>query len=74
MFSTRLYLQELKELGKPKKPMSSYFLFAQTKKDMFKGKDIKEYQAVIKTEWLKLPESEKINYEKQARSLMEKYK
>ncbi|CAH2043408.1 unnamed protein product, partial [Iphiclides podalirius] len=65
---------ELKELGKPKKPMSSYFLFTQTKKDLFKGNEMKEYQEKIKADWLTLPDSERIKFEKQAQTLMEKYK
>ncbi|XP_068617812.1 transcription factor A, mitochondrial-like isoform X2 [Battus philenor] len=66
---------ELKEMGKPKKPMSSYFLFSQTKKELFQGhQNMKENQERIKTAWLKLPESERVKYEKQAQALMEKYK
>ncbi|XP_013140953.1 PREDICTED: transcription factor A, mitochondrial [Papilio polytes] len=65
---------ELKEMGKPKKPMSSYFLFIQTKKDLLQGNSMKEYQEQIKKDWLKLPESERVKYEKQAQLLMDKYK
>ncbi|XP_023937222.1 transcription factor A, mitochondrial [Bicyclus anynana] len=65
---------EYKELGRPKKPMSSYLLFTQTRKESFKGKQLKEYQETIKNEWLKLTESERVKYEKQAQDLMNKYK
>ncbi|KPJ15619.1 Transcription factor A, mitochondrial [Papilio machaon] len=65
---------ELKEMGKPKKPMSSYFLFTQTKKDLLQGNNMKEYQEQMKKDWLKLPESERVKYEKQAQLLMDKYK
>ncbi|XP_045774945.1 transcription factor A, mitochondrial [Maniola jurtina] len=65
---------EYKELGRPKRPMSSYFLFAQSRNDSFKGKSIKEYQEIVKRDWLKLPESERVKYEKQAQDLMIKYK
>ncbi|XP_039756622.1 transcription factor A, mitochondrial [Pararge aegeria] len=65
---------EYKELGRPKKPMSSYLLFTQSRKDTFKGKQLKEYQETVKTEWLKLTETERVKYEKQAQELMNKYK
>ncbi|KAM3965791.1 mitochondrial transcription factor A [Aphomia sociella] len=65
---------EYKELGRPKKPMSSYFLFVQTRKEAFQGKNMKEYQEKMKAEWLKLTESERFKYEKQAQELMNKYK
>ncbi|KAI5637544.1 HMG (high mobility group) box domain-containing protein [Phthorimaea operculella] len=65
---------EYKELGKPKKPMSSYFLYIQSRKDIFQGKSLKEYQEKIKQDWLKLSESEKAKFEKQAQELMKKYK
>ncbi|PZC76429.1 hypothetical protein B5X24_HaOG204668 [Helicoverpa armigera] len=65
---------EYKELGRPKKPMSSYFLFTQTRKEVFKGKDLKQYQELVKQEWLKLSANEKAKYEKQAADLMTKYK
>lgn len=68
-------MQEYKELGRPKKPMSSYFLYAQSRKDTFDGKqNMMEYQKKVKTEWLKLPENEKAKFEKQAQELMNKYK
>ncbi|XP_072945070.1 uncharacterized protein TFAM [Epargyreus clarus] len=65
---------ELKEMGKPKKPMSSYFLYAQSKKDLMQSGNMKEFQQKVKTDWLKLPESEKTKYEKEAQDLMNKYK
>ncbi|CAH0755684.1 unnamed protein product [Diatraea saccharalis] len=65
---------EYKEMGRPKKPMSSYFLFSQTKKESFQSKNLKEFQENVKSEWVKLPESERIKYEKQAQNLMDKYK
>ncbi|KAJ2945518.1 hypothetical protein O0L34_g334 [Tuta absoluta] len=65
---------EYKELGKPKKPMSSYFLYIQSRKDIFQGKSLKEYQEKIKQDWLKLSEAEKLKFEKQAQELMKKYK
>ncbi|XP_026321474.1 transcription factor A, mitochondrial [Hyposmocoma kahamanoa] len=65
---------EYKELGRPKKPMSSYFLFMQMKKDALKGNNIKEFQEKVKQEWLKLTENERTKYEKQAQELMNKYK
>lgn len=54
--------------------MSSYFLFCQSRKDQFHGKQLKEFQEQVKAEWLKLPQNEKIKYEKQAQDLMAKYK
>lgn len=54
--------------------MSSYLLFIQARKDIFKGKQMKEYQEKIKLEWQKLPESEKAKLEKQAMDLMQKYR
>lgn len=65
---------EYKELGRPKKPMSSYFLFTQSRSEVFKGKALKEFQEEIKKEWIKLPASEKVKFEKQASDLMAKYK
>ncbi|XP_061379202.1 transcription factor A, mitochondrial [Danaus plexippus] len=65
---------EYKELGRPKKPMSSYFLFCQTKKDLFKGQKIQEFQTTLKAEWVKLSDSERVKYEKQAQELMNKYR
>ncbi|CAH0589155.1 unnamed protein product [Chrysodeixis includens] len=66
--------KEFKELGRPKKPMSSYFLFTQSRKEVFKGKALKEFQDQIKKEWVKLPATEKAKFEKQASELMVKYK
>lgn len=66
--------QEYKELGRPKKPMSSYFLFAQTKKDMFQSKQLKDFQNRVTAEWNKLPENEKAKFDKQAAELMNKYR
>ncbi|XP_028162102.1 transcription factor A, mitochondrial [Ostrinia furnacalis] len=65
---------EYKELGRPKKPMSSYFLFVQSKKDQFTGKHMKEFQEKVKEDWLKLPGTERVKFEKQALDLMNKYK
>ncbi|CAH2092759.1 unnamed protein product [Euphydryas editha] len=65
---------EYKEMGRPKKPMSSYFLYAQSRNDTFKSNELKEYQERVKRDWLKLPESERVKYEKQAQELMNKYK
>ncbi|XP_047992144.1 transcription factor A, mitochondrial [Leguminivora glycinivorella] len=65
---------EYKELGKPKKPMSSYFLYIQSRKDSFKGQKMKEYQEKVKVDWQKLPENEKAKFEKQALELMNKYR
>ncbi|XP_050347989.1 transcription factor A, mitochondrial [Nymphalis io] len=65
---------EYKEMGRPKKPMSSYFLFAQSRSDTLKGNDIKEYQKKLRMDWLNLPESERVGFEKQAQNLMNKYK
>ncbi|XP_053610715.1 transcription factor A, mitochondrial [Plodia interpunctella] len=65
---------EYAELGRPKKPMSSYFLYIQTRKDIFQGKHIKEYQKKMREDWLRLPESERVKFEKQAQQLMEKYR
>uniref|UniRef100_A0A2A4JEZ8 HMG box domain-containing protein n=1 Tax=Heliothis virescens TaxID=7102 RepID=A0A2A4JEZ8_HELVI len=65
---------EYKELGRPKKPMSSYFLFIQSRREVFKGKDLKQYQEQVKQEWVKLSESEKAKFDKQAADLMAKYK
>ncbi|XP_035443618.2 transcription factor A, mitochondrial [Spodoptera frugiperda] len=65
---------EYKELGRPKKPMSSYFLYIQSRKDSFKGKDIKQYQEQVKKDWLKLSDADKAKFDKQASELMAKYK
>ncbi|XP_045451698.1 transcription factor A, mitochondrial [Melitaea cinxia] len=65
---------EYKEMGRPKKPMSSYFLYAQSRNETFKSNNLKEYQERVKKDWLKLPESERTRYEKQAQELMNKYK
>ncbi|KAJ8714946.1 hypothetical protein PYW08_004927 [Mythimna loreyi] len=65
---------EYKELGRPKKPMSSYFLFIQSRKEGFKGKDLKQYQEQVKKEWVKLTETEKAKFDKQAAELMAKYR
>lgn len=65
--------QEYKELGKPRRPMSSYFLFIKSRKDSFQGKNIKEFQELIKAEWLKLPATEKAKLDKQAQDLMKQY-
>lgn len=54
--------------------MSSYLLYIQSRKDVFKGGQLKEYQEKIKADWLRLPASEKVKYEKQAQELMNKYK
>ncbi|CAB3253182.1 unnamed protein product [Arctia plantaginis] len=65
---------EYKELGRPKKPMSSYFLYIQSRKDNFNAKDIKAYQIQAKSDWMKLTSTEKAKFEKQAQELMIKYK
>ncbi|XP_075980250.1 mitochondrial transcription factor A [Anticarsia gemmatalis] len=65
---------EFKELGRPKKPMSSYFLYIQSRKDSIKGVDLKEYQMQAKADWVKLSGNEKAKFEKQAQDLMSKYK
>lgn len=65
---------ELKELGRPKKPMSSYFLYAQSRNESIKGKSLKEYQQQVKAGWMKLSNTEKAKFEKQAEDLMDKYK
>lgn len=65
---------EYKEMGRPKKPMSSYFLYAQSRNETITSNNLKEYQERVKKDWLKLPESERTRYEKQARELMNKYK
>lgn len=61
-------------MGRPKKPMSSYFLYAQSRNETFTSNNLKEYQERVKKDWLKLPESERTRYEKQAQELMKKYK
>lgn len=65
---------EYKELGRPKKPMSSYFIYMQSRKDNIQGKTLKEYQETVKKDWINLPDSEKAKLEKQAQTLMDKYK
>ncbi|KAL4710916.1 hypothetical protein ACJJTC_002546 [Scirpophaga incertulas] len=65
---------EFKELGKPRKPMSSYFLFCQSLRDSFDAKQLKEFQEKAKSEWTKLPPSERVKYDKKAQDLMNKYK
>lgn len=54
--------------------MSSYFLYIQSRKDSFKGKDIKQYQEQVKKDWLKLSDADKAKFDKQASELMAKYK
>lgn len=54
--------------------MSSYFLYIQSRKDSFHGKQLKQYQEQVKSDWLKLPESERVKFEKEAEQLMNKYK
>lgn len=66
--------QEYKELGKPKKPMSSYFLFIKSRGKTFEGKHLKDFQVENKNEWDKLPQNEKAKLEKQAQDLMKQYK
>ncbi|XP_041982010.1 transcription factor A, mitochondrial [Aricia agestis] len=65
---------EFKEMGRPKKPMSSYFLFMQSRKDSFQGNNVKEYQEKVRTDWQKLSDNERQKFEKQAQDLMNKYK
>lgn len=64
---------ELKELGRPKKPMSSYFLYVQSRSDSIKGVNIKEYQLKAKADWVKLTSAERTKFDKQAQELMAKY-
>lgn len=64
----------MKELGKPKRPMSSFFLYCQTKKDLLPGKSLKEFQKVVREQWVNLSDDEKTKYEKQAQDLMVKYR
>lgn len=54
--------------------MSSYLLYAQTRKDTLVGQQMKDYQEKIKADWLKLSENERVKFEKQAQELMNKYK
>lgn len=63
-----------KELGRPKKPMTSYFLYVKSRNDTFKPGELKEYHDKVKIDWQKLPKSEKEKFEKQADELMRKYK
>ncbi|XP_030029345.1 transcription factor A, mitochondrial [Manduca sexta] len=65
---------EYKELGKPKKPMSSYLLYIKSRKDSIQGKTLKEYQEQVKADWFRLSESDKVKFEKEAQALMMKYK
>lgn len=65
---------EYKEMGRPKKPMSSYFLFMQSRKETFQVKNLKELQEKLKKEWSSLPAAEKVKFEKQAQDLLAKYK
>ncbi|CAK1555873.1 unnamed protein product [Leptosia nina] len=65
---------DYKDLGRPKKPMSSYILYMTSRKDVNKKKDLKSYQETVKADWLSLPENERKKLEKQAQDLMEKYK
>ncbi|XP_050665842.1 transcription factor A, mitochondrial [Leptidea sinapis] len=65
---------EYKELGRPKKPMSSYIMYMTSRKDTSDAKDFKTYQEKVKADWLKLPESERVKFEKQALEQMIKYK
>lgn len=68
------FFQEHKELGKPKRPMSSYFLFINSRRDNFRGKNLKEFQEQVKKEYEIFPQSEKAKLEKQAQDLMAMYK
>ncbi|XP_047521811.1 transcription factor A, mitochondrial [Pieris napi] len=65
---------EYKELGRPKKSMSSYILYMMSRKDTSQANDFKSYQEKVKADWLQLPESERKKYEKQAQEQMNKYK
>lgn len=53
--------------------MSSYLIYIKSKKDSFQGKNLKEFQEIIKAEWQKLSANEKAKLEKQAQDLMKQY-
>ncbi|KAJ0174746.1 hypothetical protein K1T71_009854 [Dendrolimus kikuchii] len=65
---------EYKELGRPKKPMSSYFIYVKSRNDNIKSGELKEYHNKVKVDWIKLPKTEKAKFEKEADDLMIKYK
>ncbi|CAG4951614.1 unnamed protein product [Colias eurytheme] len=67
--------QEHKELGRPKKPMSSYILYMMSRNDKSsESRDFKTHQQKVKADWVKLTESERNKFEKQAADLMAKYR
>ncbi|XP_020297794.1 ARS-binding factor 2, mitochondrial [Pseudomyrmex gracilis] len=67
--------QKLEELGKPKRPLSAFFLFMQDKMST-KNPEIsqKDWMSNISKEWKDMTKEVKTKYIDQARHLTEKYK
>lgn len=54
--------------------MSSYILYMISRKDTSQAKDFKSYQEKVKSDWVRLSESERTKFEKQAQDQMNIYK
>lgn len=69
-------LPSLKDPNAPKRPLSSFFRFAQDqrKEGKFASLPIKEQAKAIAESWSKAPEHEKSRYTELARDANEKYK
>jgi len=65
---------ELKDLGRPKRPMSSYIIFAQTTKEKLKDTAFANYQTAVSKLWTKLSPEERMVYEEKAEELRAKYR
>lgn len=65
---------ELRELGKPKRPMSSFLLFGQSLKHLMEGKSLAEFQKIVQEKWVNLSVNEKAKFEKQAQDRMDQYR
>lgn len=72
--STIFFFQELKDLGRPKRPMSSYILFAKNNKGKLKNADFSNYQSEVAKLWAKLSPEERMVFEEQAEELRAKYR
>lgn len=69
----RSSFQDMKELGKPKRPVSSYFLFCRTENDKMGELGLVKFQQHMKEKWNNLTVEQKDEWKIKAERLMKKY-
>ncbi|XP_021920824.1 transcription factor A, mitochondrial isoform X1 [Zootermopsis nevadensis] len=70
----RMLKKKMKELGKPKKPLSAFLLFMNERKDRRGTQPFRDWQVAMGNEWENLPEEEKSQYLTQYKKASEGYK